>query len=86
MLIATEMLGSAECATLRRLVRTRFAAFAAAGLLGVPDARLAADRFIAPTFGVALDRFGSAHAARDSRVRPLVGEGVRTLLRAYRAE
>ncbi|MBB4710324.1 TetR/AcrR family transcriptional regulator [Streptomyces luteogriseus] len=109
MRIATDMLGSAEYATLQRLVRTqfgqlpnggensmadtpdealaeRFAAFAAAGLLDVPDARLAADQFIALTFGVALNRFGSANAAEDTRVRPLVVEGVRTFLRAYRAE
>ncbi|MGW0889650.1 TetR/AcrR family transcriptional regulator [Saccharopolyspora sp. NPDC002578] len=108
MRISTDMLGSAEHATLRRLVRAesgnlphqgynsladtpdeavadRFAALAAAGLLDVPDPRLAADQFIALTFGVALDRLGSANAAEDSRVRPLVVEGVRTFLRAYRA-
>ena len=106
--IATDMLGSAEYATLQRLVRTqfghlpnggensmadapdealaeRFAAFAAAGLLDIPDARLAADQFIALTFGVALNRFGSANATEDTRVRPLVVEGVRTFLRAYQA-
>ncbi|MEV5106643.1 TetR/AcrR family transcriptional regulator [Streptomyces massasporeus] len=109
MRIATDMLGSAEYATLQRLVRTqfghlpnggensmadapdealaeRFAAFAAAGLLDVPDARLAADQFIALTFGVALNRYGSANAAEDTRVRPLVVEGVRTFLRAYQAK
>ncbi|MGW7042122.1 TetR/AcrR family transcriptional regulator [Streptomyces avermitilis] len=105
MRIATDMLGSAEYATLQRLVRAqsghpgensmadtpdealaeRFAAFAAAGLLEVPDARLAADQFIALTFGVALNRFGSANAAEDPRVRPLIVEGVRTFLRAYQA-
>ncbi|MGC5039146.1 MULTISPECIES: TetR/AcrR family transcriptional regulator [unclassified Streptomyces] len=108
MRIATDMLGSAEYATLQRLVRAesghlphrgynsmadtpdeaiaeRFAAFAAAGLLDVPDPRLAADQFIALTFGVALDRLGSANAAEDARVRPLVVEGVRTFLRAYRS-
>ncbi|GGV67659.1 TetR family transcriptional regulator [Streptomyces longisporoflavus] len=107
MRIATDMLGSAEYATLQRLVRAesgnlphrgynsmadtpdeaiaeRFAAFADAGLLHAPDPRLAADQFIALTFGVALDRLGSANAAEDSRVRPLVVEGVRTFLRAYR--
>ncbi|MEU2905666.1 TetR/AcrR family transcriptional regulator [Streptomyces globisporus] len=109
MRIATEMLGSAEYATLQRLLRSdsgrleqqdynpmantpdeaiaeRFAAFADAGLLDVPDPRLAADQFLALTFGVALDRLGSANAARDTRVRPLVVEGVRTFLRAYRAD
>ncbi|WP_329330730.1 TetR/AcrR family transcriptional regulator [Streptomyces luteogriseus] len=109
MRIATDMLGSAEYATLQRLVRTqfghlpnggensmadapdealaeRFAAFAAAGLLDIPDARLAADQFIALTFGVALNRFGSANATEDTRVRPLVVEGVRTFLRAYQAK
>ncbi|MCQ4196241.1 TetR/AcrR family transcriptional regulator [Streptomyces parvulus] len=107
MRIATDMLGSAEYATLQRLVRTqagsvpeggenaladtpdealaeRFAAFAEAGLLDVPDARLAADQFIALTFNVPLNRYGSANAAEDGRVRPLVVEGVRTFLRAYR--
>ncbi|MCL3994667.1 TetR/AcrR family transcriptional regulator [Streptomyces lavenduligriseus] len=107
MRIATDMLGSVEYATLRRLVRAesghlphqdynsmadtpdeaiaeRFAAIAAAGLLDVPDPRLAADQFIALTFGVALDRLGSANAAEDPRVRPLIVEGVRTFLRAYR--
>lgn len=107
MRIATDMLGSAEYATLQRLVRAetrqvsrrgyssmahtpdealaeRFAAFAAAGLLDAPDPRLAADQFIALTFGVALDRLGSANAAEDPRVQPLVCEGVRTFLRAYR--
>ncbi|MEU3854318.1 TetR/AcrR family transcriptional regulator [Streptomyces sp. NPDC029554] len=108
MRIATDMLGSAEYATLQRLVRAesghlphrgynsmadtpdeaiaeRFAAFADAGLLDVPDPRLAADQFIALAFGVALDRLGSANAAEDARVRPLVVEGVRTFLRAYRS-
>ncbi|MEU8099887.1 TetR/AcrR family transcriptional regulator [Streptomyces rubiginosohelvolus] len=65
-------------------IAERFAAFADAGLLDVPDPRLAADQFLALTFGVALDRLGSANAARDPRVRPLVVEGVRTFLRAYR--
>ncbi|OEV09685.1 TetR/AcrR family transcriptional regulator [Streptomyces nanshensis] len=108
MRIATDMLGSAEYATLQRLVRTesgnlphrgynsmantpdealaeQFAAFGEAGLLDVPDSRLAADQFIALTFGVALDRLGSANAVEDARVRPLVVEGVRTFLRAYRS-
>ncbi|MFE9579449.1 TetR/AcrR family transcriptional regulator [Nocardia sp. NPDC006044] len=62
----------------------RFAAFGAAGLLDVPDPRLAADQFLALTFGVALNRFGSANAMEDTRVRPLIVEGVRTFLRAYR--
>ncbi|MDN3028421.1 TetR/AcrR family transcriptional regulator C-terminal domain-containing protein [Streptomyces sp. S.PB5] len=105
--IATDMLGSAECATLQRLVRAesghlphrgynamadapdeaiaeRFAAFAAAGLLDVAALRLAADQFLALTFGVALDRLGSANATEDSRVRPLINGGVRTFRRAYR--
>ncbi|MEV7192719.1 TetR/AcrR family transcriptional regulator [Streptomyces sp. NPDC093510] len=107
MRISTDMLDSAEYATLQRLVRTesghlpregknpladtpeealaeRFAAFGVAGLLDVPDPRLAADQFIALTFNVALNRLGSANAAEDTRVRPLVVEGVRTFLRAYR--
>lgn len=108
MRIATDMLGSAEYATLQRLVRAesghlphpgynpmadtpdeviaeRFAAFSAAGLLDIPDPRLAADQFLALTFSVALNRFGSANAAEDPRVKPLVVAGVRTFLRAYRA-
>ncbi|SCF87691.1 TetR/AcrR family transcriptional regulator, mexJK operon transcriptional repressor [Streptomyces sp. Ncost-T6T-2b] len=67
-------------------IAERFAAFADAGLLDVPDPRLAADQFLTLALGVALDRLGSANAARDTRVRPLVVEGVRTFLRAYRAE
>lgn len=62
----------------------RFAALAAAGLLDVPDARLAADHFIALTFGVILSRLGLANAAKDPRVQPLITEGVRAFLRAYR--
>ncbi|MQY17832.1 TetR/AcrR family transcriptional regulator [Nocardia macrotermitis] len=108
MRIATDMLGSAEYATLVRLVRTesghlpypgynpmadtpeeaiaeRFAAFAAAGLLDIPDPRLAVDQFLVLAFGVALNKFGSANAAEDPRVEPLVVEGVRTFLRAFRA-
>ncbi|GAB3482253.1 TetR/AcrR family transcriptional regulator [Amycolatopsis cihanbeyliensis] len=107
MRIATDMLDSAEYATLQRLVRTgsghlphpdehaltnapeeaigeRFVALAGAGLLDVPDARLAADHFIALTFGVTISRLGSANAAEDTRVRPLIVEGVRAFLRAYR--
>ncbi|MEU9318250.1 TetR/AcrR family transcriptional regulator [Streptomyces sp. NPDC048295] len=108
MRIATDMLGSAEYATLQRLIRTesvnlphqgynsmadapdeaiaeRFAAFDEAGMLHAPDPHLAAAQFIALAFGVALDRLGSANAAEDARVQPLVVEGVRTFLRAYRA-
>lgn len=65
-------------------VGDRFAAFAAAGLLDIGDARLAADHFIALTFGVAISRLGSANAAEDPRVRPLIVAGVRAFLRAYR--
>ncbi|MGI5216870.1 TetR/AcrR family transcriptional regulator [Nocardia sp. CA-290969] len=65
-------------------IAERFAALAANGLLDIPDPRLAADQFIALTFNVALNRLGSANAAADARVRPLVVEGVRTFLRAYR--
>ena len=61
----------------------RFGAFAEAGLLDVPDPRLAADHFIALTFGVTLSRLGTANAAKDSRVKPLIVEGVRAFLRAY---
>ncbi|MBF9133244.1 TetR/AcrR family transcriptional regulator [Plantactinospora sp. S1510] len=106
MRISTEMLGSAEYATLQRLIQNasghlsgleqdaidnapeeamaeRFAELARAGLLHAPDPRLAADHFIALTFGVALNRLRSANAAEDTRVRPLIVEGVRAFLRAY---
>ncbi|MEV6135652.1 TetR/AcrR family transcriptional regulator C-terminal domain-containing protein [Nocardia sp. NPDC051990] len=53
-------------------------------MLDIPDPRLAADQFLALTFGVALNRFGSANAAQDPRVQPVIVEGVRTFLRAYR--
>ncbi|SDT27793.1 TetR/AcrR family transcriptional regulator [Microlunatus soli] len=66
-------------------IADRFAALDRAGLLDVPDPRLAADHFIALTFRVTIDRLGSANAAEDSRVRPLIVEGVRAFLRAYRA-
>ncbi|WP_228000247.1 TetR/AcrR family transcriptional regulator [Nocardia australiensis] len=62
----------------------RFTALAEAGLLDIPDARLAADHFIALTFGVAINRLGSPNAAQDARGRPLIVEGVRAFLRAYR--
>ncbi|MFD0339608.1 TetR/AcrR family transcriptional regulator C-terminal domain-containing protein [Streptomyces sp. NPDC127117] len=58
--------------------------YARRGLLDVPDPRLAADRFVTLTFGVALDGLDSANAAEDTPVRPVVVEGVRTFLRAYR--
>ncbi|GAB2919016.1 TetR/AcrR family transcriptional regulator [Nonomuraea fastidiosa] len=107
MRIATDMLDSAEYATLQRLVAAesanlpapveqpmshvpeealaeRLAELGRAGLLDVPDPRLAADHFIALTFGVAISRLGSANAAEDTRVRPLIVEGIRAFLRAYR--
>lgn len=61
----------------------RLEVFAAAGLLDIPDPRLAADHFIALTFNVTLNRLGSANAAEDPRVAPLLIEGVRAFLRAY---
>ncbi|WP_040791908.1 TetR/AcrR family transcriptional regulator [Nocardia paucivorans] len=63
----------------------RFAALARMGLLDIADPRLAADHFLALTFGVALNRLGLANATDDSRVRPLIVEGVRAFLRAYRS-
>ncbi|MGN9784919.1 hypothetical protein ACTMTF_26045 [Nonomuraea sp. ZG12] len=50
----------------------RFTALARAGLLDVSDARLAADHFIALTFGVARSRLGSANAGEGVRIRPLM--------------
>ncbi|MEV0161937.1 TetR family transcriptional regulator [Nonomuraea fuscirosea] len=67
-------------------VGERLAALARAGLLDIADPRLAADHFIALTFGVAISRLGSANAAGDARVRPLIVEGVRAFLRAYGKE
>lgn len=62
----------------------RFSALAGMGLLDIGDPRLAADHFLALTFGVTLSRLGSANAAEDDRVRGIITEGVRTFLRAYR--
>ncbi|GIG88252.1 TetR/AcrR family transcriptional regulator [Plantactinospora endophytica] len=62
----------------------RFGELARAGLIDAADPRLAADHFVALTFGVALNRLRSANAAEDPRVRPLLVEGVRAFLRAYR--
>ena len=64
-------------------VAARLAALGEAGLLTVPDPRLAADHLVALTFGVALNRLGTTQIAGDDRVRPLVVEGVRAFLRAY---
>ncbi|WP_422770397.1 TetR/AcrR family transcriptional regulator [Plantactinospora sp. WMMC1484] len=62
----------------------RLGTLARAGLLDLADPRLAADQFIALTFGVALNRLRSANAAEDPRVGPIIVEGVRVFLRAYR--
>lgn len=65
-------------------IGARFATLADAGLLEVPDARLAADHYIGLTFAATINRLGTANAAADSRVRPLIVAGVRAFLRAYR--
>ena len=62
----------------------RLAALGRAGLLDVPDARLATEHLIALTFGVAYNRLRTTDTAEDPRVEPLFVEGVRTFLRAYR--
>jgi TetR/AcrR family transcriptional regulator, mexJK operon transcriptional repressor len=62
----------------------QLAVLAEAGLLTAPDPRLAADHLLALTFGVVLNRLGALPASGDARVRPLVVEGVRAFLRAYR--
>jgi TetR/AcrR family transcriptional regulator, mexJK operon transcriptional repressor len=87
---ALQRLVEIECGRLPHLddapeeaVAKRFTDLGRAGLLDIPDARLAADHFIALTFGVALNRLGSANATEDTRVRPLIVEGVRAFLRAY---
>lgn len=61
-----------------------FAALADAGMLEVPDPRLAADHYIGLTFSATLNRLGTAKVAEDDRVEDLVTEGVRAFLRAYR--
>ncbi|TQL68978.1 TetR family transcriptional regulator [Nocardioides albertanoniae] len=66
-------------------IAERLSTLADAGLLEVSDPRLAADQFLALTFGVAIDRLGSANAGKDDRVERLIVEGVRTFVRAYRA-
>ncbi|MGO2194227.1 MAG: TetR/AcrR family transcriptional regulator, partial [Brachybacterium sp.] len=65
-------------------IGARFATLADAGLLEVPDARLAADHYIGLTFAATINRLGTANAAADSRVQPLIVAGVRAFLRAYR--
>lgn len=62
----------------------RLAALGRAGLLEVPDARLAAEHLIALTFSVAHNRLRTTSTAEDPRVGPLIVEGVRAFLRAYR--
>lgn len=64
-------------------VAERLAEFARAGLLEVPNARLAADHFIALTLLLVVNTLGSAIAKDDARVRVIVVEGVRAFLRAY---
>lgn len=66
-------------------IGARFAILADAGLLDVPDARLAADHYIGLTFAATINRLGTANAAADARVQPLIVDGVRAFLRAYRA-
>lgn len=64
----------------------RFAALDHAGMLEVPDPRLAADHYIGLTFSATRNRLGTTNAAEDDRVEDLVTEGVRAFLRAYRAD
>lgn len=66
-------------------VGERLAALADAGLLDVPDPRLAADHYIALTFAATINRLGTAATSEDERVPPLIRAGVRAFLRAYRA-
>ena len=67
-------------------IGARFATLADAGLLEVPDARLqAADHYIGlQPCAATINRLGTANAAADSRVQPLIVAGVRAFLRAYR--
>lgn len=64
-------------------IAERFAEFARAGQLEAPNARLAADHFVALTFLLALNTLGSALATDEARVRVIFVEGVRAFLRAY---
>ncbi|GAA1486615.1 TetR/AcrR family transcriptional regulator [Brachybacterium fresconis] len=63
----------------------QLASLADVGLLEISDPRLAADHFIGLTFAATINRLGIANATEDDRFRPLVIEGVRAFLRAYRA-
>jgi TetR/AcrR family transcriptional repressor of mexJK operon len=67
-------------------VGQRLAVLAEAGLLEVQDPRLAADHFIALTFGVVGNRLGMTGVAVDRGAKPLLVAGVQAFLRAYRPE
>jgi len=63
------------------VIAERFAELGRQGLLDVPDPRLAADHYVALTFGQVLDR---DQAPRGSAAEDrLLVEGVRAFLRAY---
>ena len=62
-------------------VAARFAELGRAGLLDVPDPRLAADHFVALTFGLAQSR--GLTAPDGPAAERLLVEGVRAFLRAY---
>lgn len=64
-------------------IAERFAELGSQGLLHVPDARLAADHFIALAFSPYFDAMGQPHQAPGVTRR--IHEGVRAFLRAYAA-
>jgi TetR/AcrR family transcriptional repressor of mexJK operon len=64
------------------MVAERFAEFGRAGLLEVPNPRLAADHFIALTIEMTLGGF-TADRLSGTDSRTIIVEGVRAFLRAY---
>ena len=65
------------------VVAARFAELGRRGLLDVPDARTAADHFIALTFMMAFRERRADRQPAEARVRRIVVDGVRAFLRAY---
>jgi TetR/AcrR family transcriptional repressor of mexJK operon len=78
-----ELLDSVEAAEPEDLLAERFEELDRLGLLNAPDARLAADHFVALTFSTAYDnsRLGKRHDG--AYAERMITEGVRAFLRAY---
>jgi TetR/AcrR family transcriptional repressor of mexJK operon len=64
-------------------VAARFAELGHRGLLDVPNARTAADHFIALTFMMAFRERRTGGQPDEARVRRIIVDGVRAFLRAY---